>query len=297
MSVVCPKNYGTCGAAIEYDPDRLFVLMPFSESVAPQSLFFDVLQPLPGWEVIRADSDLSRPEIWCKICANIQSSRAVIADLSGANPNVFLELGLTWGLGKPFILLTQEIGKLPFDTRSFHVIRYQRMTTQSNQITNPRKIQDEIARALKALPIGDRIQRMTDYVVSEFNEVIEQAKKRTAGLWRRVEGEWKVQIDDGILKDLIGDIVSEESRSPYRIMVSLLRAYPECKSIKQISSETDLNRTTVFRTLTGRYHKEYSSYFAKCADGYRLSDDGLHYFIDEQRTFDYMAAHFSPSNQ
>ncbi len=149
MPVVCPKNYGSCGVDIVYDPDRLFVLMPFSESIAPQSLFFDVLQPLPGWNVHRADSDLSKPEIWCKICTNIQSSRAVIADLSGSNPNVFLELGLTWGFGKPFILLTQDIDDLPFDTRSFHVIKYVR---NNSEIDNPDKIRADILEVLKALP-------------------------------------------------------------------------------------------------------------------------------------------------
>ncbi len=149
MSVVCPKNYGLCGVDIDYDPDRLFVLMPFNEQVSPQSLFFDVLQPLPGWDVHRADSDLSKPEIWCKICANIQSSRAVIADLSGANPNVFLELGLTWGFGKPFILLTQDIDDLPFDTRGFHVIKYVR---HNSEVDNPKKIRADISRVLKALP-------------------------------------------------------------------------------------------------------------------------------------------------
>ena len=53
MPVVCPKNYGSCGLDINYEPDRVFVLMPFGESVAPQSLFYDVLQSLPGWIFLR----------------------------------------------------------------------------------------------------------------------------------------------------------------------------------------------------------------------------------------------------
>jgi len=149
LPITCPKNYGRCGATIEYNPRKLFVLMPFSEEQAPQKLFTGVLEKLPGWLVLRADCDFTKPEIWCKICANIQNSRAVIADLSGSNPNVFLELGLAWGFGKPYILLTQEIDNLPFDTRSFHVIKYVR---NNSDVDNSEKIKTDILQVIEALP-------------------------------------------------------------------------------------------------------------------------------------------------
>lgn len=281
--MVCPKNYGSCGVEIQYDPDRIFVLMPFNESVSPQNLFFNVLESLPGWNVFRADSDLSKPEIWCKICANIQSSRAVIADLSGSNPNVFLELGLTWGLGRPFVLLTQDHHNLPFDTKSFHVIEYSRNPSNPSLVENVRDIQDRIVRALKALPEGDKLIHSSDYVLSDFKNAIEQAKEHTARLWRRQEGVWRIVIDDDI-DDFVG-MESEQSKPPYRIMVSLLRVYPECKTISQIATDTGLDESTVSRVISGKRY-EHANHFLKCRKGFRLSDKGVYYFIEEQRIVD-----------
>lgn len=280
MSVVCPKNYGSCGVDIVYDPDRLFVLMPFSESVAPQSLFFDVLQPLPGWSVHRADSDLSKPEIWCKICANIQSSRAVIADLSGSNPNVFLELGLSWGLGRPFILLTQDYKTLPFDTKSFQVFKYERSSSKSATIKNVRKIQDQIVRALKALPEGTKSVQSTDFVLSDFNNMIEQAKERTARYWCPTNGVWRIVIDDTIA-EVVG-LKSEQSQLPYKIMVSLLRTYPQCKTITQIASDTGFSQGMISMVISGKRYN-FADHFLRCNKGFRLSDKGIFYFIEEER--------------
>ncbi len=90
IPIICPKNYYSCSFEIEYNPQKIFVLMPFGEEQAPQSLFTDVLKELPGWQVERADTDLSKPEIWCKICANIQESRAIVADLPGRIRMFFL---------------------------------------------------------------------------------------------------------------------------------------------------------------------------------------------------------------
>jgi hypothetical protein len=46
------------------------------------------------------------------------------ADIAGRNPNVFLELGLAFGLGKMFILVTQSVNDMSFDVRTFNVIVY-----------------------------------------------------------------------------------------------------------------------------------------------------------------------------
>lgn len=174
--------------SVRYDPSRLFVLMPFSDEIAPQSLFFEVLQKLPGWDVHRADSDLSKPEIWCKICANIQGSRAVIADLSGFNPNVFLELGLSWGLGRPFILLTQDVKNLPFDTKSFHVIKYIR---NKSDISNAGTVQDSVLKALDALPMIAP-DGGADSPEAFLNDEITEAKKSTVRLWRKSKEGWQI---------------------------------------------------------------------------------------------------------
>ena len=50
--------------------------------------------------------------------------RAIVADLTDSNPNVYYELGIAHGLRRPVILLTQDINELPFDLRGYRVIPY-----------------------------------------------------------------------------------------------------------------------------------------------------------------------------
>ena len=54
----------------------------------------------------------------------IERSSLVIADLTGDNPNVFLEVGYAWGKSLPTVLLAQERAPLPFDVQSQRCIRY-----------------------------------------------------------------------------------------------------------------------------------------------------------------------------
>jgi hypothetical protein len=77
------------------------------------------------WTCSRSDEKWDIPEAVCKICKSIQESTLIIADVTGKNPNVFLELGLSFGLEKKFILLTQSINDLPFDVRTFNTVLYE----------------------------------------------------------------------------------------------------------------------------------------------------------------------------
>ena len=263
MPVVCPKNYGSCGVDIKYEPNRIFVLMPFSEEVVPQNLFFNVLQSLPGWNVNRADSDLSKPEIWCKICANIQSSRAVIADLSGLNPNVFLELGLTWGVGKQFILLTQDHRNLPFDTKSFHVIEYSR---SGSEVLNSTLIQNSVLRALNALPQPIPTSNSESHE-AYLEEKIRDAKRITVELWRRTNDGWKIIAESGF-------------RIIDRVGFSLLKDYPQPKKMDQICFETDSNKKSVKVLLYSKAHG-FSNYFEVEKDLVRLTNEGIYWLLED----------------
>src|SRR4051794_30347667 len=77
-----------------------------------------------GFRPVRIDqietSDLLVSTIW----SAIRDSGAIVADLTGKNPNVFYELGLAHALGKPTILITQSIDDVPFDLRHSRIIRY-----------------------------------------------------------------------------------------------------------------------------------------------------------------------------
>lgn len=58
------------------------------------------------------------------IVNGIAKADVVIAEISGLNPNVMYELGLSHAFKKKVILLTQNIGEMSFDIRSYRAIEY-----------------------------------------------------------------------------------------------------------------------------------------------------------------------------
>lgn len=267
MSVVCPKNYGNCGISISYDPSKLFVLMPFREEQAPQSLFTDALEQLQGWNVLRADRDFSKPEIWCKICANIQESRAVIADLSGPNANVFLELGLAWGFGRPFILLTQDYRTLPFDTRAYHVTKYERNPNNPSEVLEIESLQNEIIRALGVIPeipTATRLPLQTPE--GHLNQSIASARSIVVRrFWKKIDGTWKIVLD---------------ASSCDRIALALLRTHPHSREQKELVIETQLGQSIVSETLRGK-KGDCARYFREDGHKWLLNDTGIYWVLED----------------
>jgi hypothetical protein len=103
----------------------LFVLMPFSGELLP--IYENHIKPVVselGLVVARADEfvsvDFVISDVWNAICA----SRAIVADCTGQNANVFYEMGMAHVLGKPVILLTQEPNDIPFDLQHIRFIQY-----------------------------------------------------------------------------------------------------------------------------------------------------------------------------
>ena len=93
-----------------------FVLMPFAPEFDDiYRLFLHPTLTECGFDVKRADDITSQQNILRDVINGIVDRDLIIADLTGANPNVFYELGVAHALGKPVILITQNIDKLPFD--------------------------------------------------------------------------------------------------------------------------------------------------------------------------------------
>ena len=263
--MICMKNYGLCNTEIGHDPWRIFVLMPFDERVSPQSLYNEVLATLPDWRVTRADRGLSAPEIMCRICANIQKSRAVVADLTGSNPNVFLELGLSWGVGTPYILLTQRIQDLPFDTRTFHVVRYERDPLDSTKVADPDSLRAEVQRILTSLPEPPLGALATTREGTLYQEV-QRTKASVAGtkFWRLIEGSWRI-----IGVDNVAD----------RICVSLLHSYPNAKIVSLVAAEAHVSPQLVYMYVNGE-RGNHAAYFHRSVNGLGLTDEGLYWAIE-----------------
>ena len=52
-----------------------------------------------------------------RIKLRIETATLVIADLTGANANVYLEVGYAWGKNRPTLLLAKVGDELKFDVR------------------------------------------------------------------------------------------------------------------------------------------------------------------------------------
>jgi hypothetical protein len=55
----------------------------------------------------------------------INRAAFIIADLTGANPNVYYELGLAHAIGKEIIPILQRGNDIPFDQRPFRILLYE----------------------------------------------------------------------------------------------------------------------------------------------------------------------------
>jgi len=109
----------------EAKPNLCFVLMPFTLSWSNRvySHIRSVCEA-QGWEVKRAD-DMYGHNIMEDIWTAINEATYIIADTTGKNTNVFYEIGVAHTLGKPTILLTQNVEDTPFDFRSYRHISYE----------------------------------------------------------------------------------------------------------------------------------------------------------------------------
>jgi hypothetical protein len=64
----------------------------------------------------------------------IESAAVVIAELSGANPNVYLEVGYAWGKGRPTILLIKEGQELHFETGGQICLKYKNIKSLAESL-------------------------------------------------------------------------------------------------------------------------------------------------------------------
>jgi hypothetical protein len=100
-----------------------FVIMPFLTDLnCVYELIRSVLEE-KGWQVKRADEVFLHRLITDGIFQEIVTADLVVADLSGLNPNVFYEVGLTHALGNDLLLISQD--RLPTDLTVDHALFYQ----------------------------------------------------------------------------------------------------------------------------------------------------------------------------
>ncbi len=114
--------FGPPRSSVRHD---VFVLMPFTSELQP--VYADHIKNVAKKLNIsagRADDFFTTHAIIQDIWSAIFSSKVLISDCSGRNPNVFYETGIAHTLGRPVVLIAQRLDDIPFDLRHLRVIEY-----------------------------------------------------------------------------------------------------------------------------------------------------------------------------
>jgi guanylate kinase len=119
-------NSVTQNTVIKDNPGNFaFVLMPFRDEF--NKLYRFVIKPAvesEGLSCLRGDEIFTRLNVVEDILSHIEACSLIISDITGGNPNVFLELGVSMKLDKPIILLSQD-SESPFDVRTCRWINHE----------------------------------------------------------------------------------------------------------------------------------------------------------------------------
>ncbi len=188
---------------------RAFVIMPFGEGFDEiYNLFISGALSEAGYDVLRADDIRSQQNILKDIVAGIANSNLIVADLTGANPNVYYEAGLAHAFRKHVILMTQEIDDLPFDLRSYRVISY---TTHFSDINRAKTQLIELASAARmgkipfGSPVSDFLSTASEKELMQEEQKIEETQEKLAGEAGLLD--YLVDMEDGFTK--LTEIVSK----------------------------------------------------------------------------------------
>jgi hypothetical protein len=101
-----------------------FLIQPMRRDFEPVRAAIRAAADSAGCELARADSAAGPGAITEAIFSSLLSADLVIADITGANPNVMYELGFAHAGRLPVILISRELPELPFDIASLRVLVY-----------------------------------------------------------------------------------------------------------------------------------------------------------------------------
>jgi hypothetical protein len=107
---------------------NIFVAMPFKQEM--EDVYEYGIQNAvrkAGFLCERSDMSSFTGNVMDWVRQRIRSASFVVADLTGANPNVYLEVGYAWGSGVRTVLLSHGSHHLQFDTRGHRCIVYNRI--------------------------------------------------------------------------------------------------------------------------------------------------------------------------
>ncbi len=122
---------------------KVFVAMPFKEEM-DDTYHYGIVSATnaAGYLCERADLSAFTGDVLDWVKSRIRSASLVIADLTEANPNVYLEIGYAWGCGIPTVLVVKHGDPLKFDVRGQRCLVYKKI----------KDLEDLLTLELKSLP-------------------------------------------------------------------------------------------------------------------------------------------------
>ena len=127
LGELASEKVRSVGYSSESKP-HVFVAMPFADEM--EDLYHYGIQGAvksAGFLCERADLSAYTGDVLEWIKERIKTATLVVADLSSANPNVYLEVGYAWGCGVPTVLLVNGSDNLRFDVQSQRCLVYSKI--------------------------------------------------------------------------------------------------------------------------------------------------------------------------
>lgn len=119
---------------------RAFVAMPFAEYF--DDVFHHGIAPTirdAGFLCERMDELSFTGDIVQMLRERISSATFLVADVTDANPNVYLEIGFAWGHGVPAVLLCHAASEPRFDIQGQRCIIYRSIKDLETKLSREMK--------------------------------------------------------------------------------------------------------------------------------------------------------------
>ena len=128
-------------AGIESESKKhVFVAMPFAKEYE-DTYVFGIQSPIHAIGLLceRVDMVVFTGDILERVKTRIDTAALIVADLTGDNANVYLEVGYAWGRGRPTLLIARSSDDLKFDVRGQRCIIYENIVDLSKRLSNDLK--------------------------------------------------------------------------------------------------------------------------------------------------------------
>jgi hypothetical protein len=220
-----------------------FVLMPFKEPF--NTYYREVYVPAiesAQLKPVRVDDLFRAGPIVKEIWESIVKAQMLLADLTDRNANVFYELGLAHAVGRPVILMTQNMDDVPFDLRHLRHLVYNTVRpawaaelktdlakaisqtledpiaalafSASNHLQQPRPARTSLQRATQkaGMPVGAKATTSSDLSAQQARQIFSAlpARSKLKLMERAISGE---ELSSDAVMEVILDAMQPRDES------------------------------------------------------------------------------------